>query len=250
MGILWAVALLLAAAPSSATLFSFGTIDATDVITSISLASDDGMGGNTFEFDTSTNTLTITSSVTQINFANKGPIAGIPIGDVIFSTQLQLNGAYSFVLPVNPTQTTANFINGLTDFTITDIAGGAVSVLEADFDGLGLEVQTRVLTGVLLGELSGAFTITGGDADAVAAFGNDGGTIDQVFSIMTVPLGGNLCNRTVICSAITSGVATDWKTFEANPTSTLLRTLVVSEPYAAALLLLATAPLAARFRRR
>jgi hypothetical protein len=235
--------LLLAAAPAGATTFSFGTIAATDIITSITLAADDGSGGNTFEFDTSTNTLTITSSVTQINFANKPSISGIPIGDVIFTTQLSLTGAFSYVPPVTPVITSGTFTNGMTDFTIWDIAGGGTSVLEADFIGGGLLVTTRVITGVVHGELSGDFVITGGDADAQAAFGNDGGSIDQLFPIT---VGSNLCNRTVICTLVTSGVATDWKTFEANPTSTLVR---LPEPAAATLLALA-APLVALRRRR
>jgi hypothetical protein len=166
---------------------------------------------------------------------------------VIFSTQLSLNGAYSFVPPVNPIQTTANFNNGLTDFTIWDVAGGGTSVLEGDFNGAGLQVQTRLQTGVILGELSGSFLITGGDADAQAAFGNDGGTINQVFSIMNNSGLNNLCNKTVVCASVTTGLANDWKTFEANPTSTLVR---LPEPHAAALLLLAAVPVAARLRRR
>jgi hypothetical protein len=244
MGTLGAVGLLLAAAPAGATLFSFGTIDATDVIESISLAADDGMGGNTFEFDTSTNTLIITSSVTQINFGNNTSISGIPIGDVIFSTQLQLNGSFFYFPASTPTLTRGDFTNGLTDFTITDIAGGGISVLEADFLGAGLRVGTRVITGVVHGELTGTFDVTGGDADVQAAFGNDGGTLNQLFAITA---GSNLCNLTVLCASGTSGAATDWKTFEANPTSTLIR---LPEPHAAALLLLAAAPLAARLRCR
>jgi hypothetical protein len=235
--------LLFAAAPASATSFSFGTIAATDVITSITLAADDGSGGNTFEFDTSTNKLTITSSVTQINFANKPSISGIPIGDVIFSTQLDLSGAFTFVPPVNPTTSSGTFTNGMTDFTIWDVAGGGTSVLEADFTGGGLLVTTRVIAGVVHGELSGDFTITGGDADAQAAFGNAGGSLDQLFPIT---VGTNLCDKTAICSSGTSGLASDWKTFEANPTSTLVR---LPEP-AAGLLLLLAAPLLAGCRRR
>jgi hypothetical protein len=237
------VGLLLAAAPAGATSFSFGTIAATDVITSITLAADDGSGGNTFEFDTSTNTLTITSSVTQINFANKPAISGIPIGDVIFSTQLSLSGAFSYAPPVNPTNSSGTFSNGMTDFTIWDVAGGGTSVLEADFTGGGLLVTTKVTTGVVYGELSGDFVVTGGDSDAQAAFGSTG-ELDQLFP---VTVGSNLCNKTVICSGPggNSGVATDWKTFEANPTSTLVP---LPEP-AAALLLALVAPLLAVRRR-
>lgn len=227
-------------APSArATTFSFGDIAASDVITSITLAADDGTGGATLDFDTSNNSITITSSVTQINFANKAAISGIPIGDVIFSSQVFLNGSYTFIPGINPTVTLGDFTNGAADFTIWDVAGGTTKVLEADYDGAGLRFQARLQVGTVLGEMSGDFTLTGGDADAQSAFGSTG-SIDQIFPI-TQTLNSNLCGIITNCP-----VATDWLTFSANPTTTLQAT---STPEPGSTLLLLGAPAALALRR-
>jgi hypothetical protein len=71
---------------------------------------------------------------------------------------------------------------------------------------------------VISGQLSGDIDITGGDTDAQLAFGNNGGSIDQVFSIGTGP---NLCGVVVACPP--GLAASDWVSFTANPTSTIVR---------------------------
>lgn len=233
-GILLA-ALLLAAPSARATTFSFGDILSTDNITAITLAADDGAGGQTFDFDTSTNTITITSSVTAIKFSNKADITGIPIGDVIFSSQVSLNGSFTFVGSSNPVFTFGDFTNGAADFTIWDWAGGAVKVLEGDYQGAGLTTQLIHSGGVVSGEISGDFDVNGGDADAQAAFGATG-SIDQIFSITA---GFNLCTTVVVCVPAFNGFAIDWQSFTANPTSTLQAT--APEPSNTLLLLSAVA---------
>jgi hypothetical protein len=241
LGTLGTVGLLLAAMPAWATNFSFGSVAATDDITSIQMAADDGAGGNTFKFDTTTNVLTITASVTQINFSNRLPITGIPIGDVIFSAQLDQNGAFSYVANI---QTSGNFSNGiLADFTIWDVAGGAVSVMEGDFIG-GLVVTFLAQGGVIRGELTGEYQVNGGDADFQSAFGPQG-DIEKL--ITTQFTGANLCNKIISCTLVTSGAPIDWRTFQTNATSTLTP---LPEPSAALLLALAAAPLAALRRSR
>ncbi len=228
---------------ANATVFSFGTIDATDEITSIQLSADDGSGSPTVDFDTSTNTLVISASVSTINFANKAAISGIAAGDVVFSSTVDLTGAYSFGGPVNPTFTAGSFTNGVAaDFSITDIAGGNM-VLSADYVG-SLDLTILAAGFVIRGEFSGEFDLidigTGTDADVAAAWGSSG-TYDQLFTIGT---GANLCWQVTNCP-----VATDWVDWSANTTSTLLPVAVVPEPQGL-LLMLSAGGLAALIRRR
>lgn len=226
----WLVAAaLVLAASAEATTFSFGEIKPWHEISSITLAADDGNGGSTFQFTTASNQIIYTSSITQINFTNRAPITGIPIGDLIFSSQITLSSAYTFAPAVNPTFTAGSFSNGLAaDFSITDFGGGPpVTVLEGDYTGSGLLVTGSISIATVRGQLSGNLVVTGGDADAVTAWGTTG-SINTLFTIGT---GTNLCNKVTNCP-----VATDWVDFTGNPTATLNRTGPVPEPATALLL--------------
>jgi hypothetical protein len=118
-----------------------------------------------------------------------------------------------------------------------------VSVLEGEYLG-GLSVAaTRSPTGVITGTLSGDLDITGGDADAQAAFGNDGGELDQLFTIASgFP---NLCGVVVNCPV--GLAASDWLSFTGNPTSDIIR---LPEPASLLLLGLGMAGLLFVGRRR
>jgi len=253
----WLPGVLLGAAlcaPSSALAYNFsfgGSIAASDDITSISLAADDGTGGQTLVFDTSTNTLMFTSSVSQINFSNRASISGIPTGALVFTSALSLNGAFTFA---GNTFTAASFANGGADFTIWDDPMGAspVKVLEGNFDGDGLLVTIRTQVTLAVGELSGDYTLSGGNADVVAAHGPSG-SIDQSFQAGSL-VGSNpfpsLCGVIVENTSLPSCLTgpNDWLDFNANPTSTLVPA-AVPEPGLAALAFAALGGLAVLRRR-
>ena len=127
---------------ASAFTFSFGDVDPGDVITALSFNTSSTLK---LSYD-GTSALTMQGYLTQIDFANKGPIGGtsLPGGVVQFSSTMML-------LPLppnwvgesatnNPIEAAASFMNGvLLDLSIFDTAcvGSPVdcTLLEADWVG-------------------------------------------------------------------------------------------------------------------
>jgi len=238
---LWLLsALLLCPAGAGATVFSFGEIKATDEITAIRLAADSG-SGTTIDFTSVDGKLVLEASVAQFDFANKAPITGIPVGDVLFVGTVFIQGAPVFLPFGNPfpTQTFASFDNGAIDWSIWDVAGGGTAVLKADFDST---LDFSAIDAFLLqGELTGLYDIVGGNADAMAAFGSAG---DINASL-------NFGNADVCGKLATCPFPTGYKNWSANPTMTL-RPVETPEPGALGLLagpLLAMAVARRRARR-
>ncbi len=247
-GLVLAVVLALAPmAASGVTLSTGDVILASDEIASIQLSADIGPS-STISYSAGTTTLAITASVSTINFLNKGPISGIPTGDILFAAVLTLTGAPTFAthpaFPNTPLLVGMDFVNGVVaDFTIVDVGGGgAGQLLAADYIGaLTIGVQGNFVPGFVTGELSGDFNVLGpqSNADFASAFGS-AGAHDSTLAFGV----GTTCTFVVNCPG--PFTLKDWA---ANPTSTLTP-LVTPEPALSLAIPAALAGLAAWRRRR
>lgn len=204
LGRLMGLALLAALSiPSlaSAFTFSFGDVDPGDVITSLTFNTSSTLK---LSYD-GVSTLTMQGYLTQIDFANKGPIGGanLPAGVVVFSSTMMLvPGTFAVAESQvnNPFSAQAGFMNGmLLDLSIFDTAcvGSPVdcTLLEADWIG-ALDATFQEAGAVVTAELTGDLSILGGNTDFQNAFG----PLGAIDSNLSSPLSdgqttsGNLCN--------------------------------------------------------
>ncbi len=198
----WCVGLLAAVwlpAGASATVFSFGTINPTDVITSLSFSP----SATKTSFDPVTGVMHVEAYLSQITFSNRPNITGIAPNTVLLTSDVILNGP-SFSVSTssanNPRSLSATFTNGLVDVGIFDTIN-ALSLIDTDYIG-GLAFSAAETGSVsfplpITGQLSADLVILpSSDADFLSAFAPLG-TLDANFSGFFsdgATVGSNLCN--------------------------------------------------------
>jgi hypothetical protein len=243
----------IALGPATAGAFSFlpGGFAPGEKILTITLAPDTGGAPPTptVTFNTATNQLVFTAAVSAIN--TNVTSYGIPIGDVTFNSQLDLNSEL-LLAPSAPFGglLTADFSNGpATDFTITDNADGLNILLAADYS-TPLDFQADTPGGLgfpVTGRFDGDFVVLGtSDANFKAAFGNAGNYFANLSAFVSngTPVTTDLC--VLVDGPCDTGVgAVD--NFTVNPTATIKP---VPEPGVAVLALVALATATAASRRR
>jgi hypothetical protein len=201
------LAVLWLPAGASATVFSFGTINPTDVITSLSFA----QSATKSSFDPGTGVLHVEAYLSQINFSNRPNITGITPNTVLLMSDILLVGgsfAVSESAANNPRSMSATFMNGLVDLGIFDTVF-ALPLMDTDYIGsLGFSAAETgsisfplPITGQLTGDLD---VLISSDADFRSAFGTLG-ELDANFSGFFsdgATVASNLCNL------VKSGVGT------------------------------------------
>ena len=242
-----------------ATTFSFGTINAGDVISKLTFAP----GEDKATYDPDTNLMHIEAYLTTIEFSSRAvitdpPTISVAAETVLFTSDLWLAGGTFNVafLPIgstNPRGLSAGFVNGaLQDFSILD-TGTGFTVLNADFVGnlafSAAETGPGGFPTAITGQLTGTVaSLASGDADFLSAFGPLSalnGSYASFFSdgVTTGTTTGNMCH--LVKNDGTSMGATSWPTtcagpyglddFVANAGLTLTPT-VIPEPGSALLL--------------
>jgi hypothetical protein len=258
----WAVAavVVLGLCPATAGAFSFGTFAPGEKILSIQVGS--GLPATpSVVYDDTTITLSFSAPVTTITTTLA--TYNIPLGDVVFDSTVMLSTATilpPITFPPFGGTIAATFLNGMTaDLSITDVAGGFALLLAADYDaGLKLSISkvgAAPVSGSLGGSPGGDFSLIGGDAAFVAAFGPTGNYFANLSSFTSdgsavTTLCHLIKNMTSACprpgtSTPPSGQLDDFTT---NPAATISRTAPLPEPGLA--WLLAGAGLAGLARRR
>ena len=193
------LAVLWLPAGASATVFSFGTINPTDVITSLTFVP----ATTKTSFDPVTNTMHLEAYLSQINFSNRPNITGITPNSVLLTSDIMLVGgslAVTTTAANNPRSYSAVFTNGLVDLGIFDVAGG-LPVLDTDYIGSlahsATETGTTGFPLPIAGELTADLDIlVSSDADFRSAFGILG-QMDAVFTSFFSDgssAGANMCN--------------------------------------------------------
>lgn len=238
-----AASLLLLPGISSA--FSFGTFAPGEQILSVQLAAGN-LANPVVTFDGTTNTMVFDASVstitTNLNTFN------IPLGDVIFTSQVTIQSGTEVVFqpfaPFFGGQLGAELLNGVAaDLSIIDVAGASV-LLEGEYDGT-LSFQANSPGGFgfpIVGSLDGAFDVSGGDVDFLAAFGPGGNFFANLANFTTgggTAVGGDLC--LLIAGGCPGG--TTIGDFTVNPNVTITP---IPEPGVAALLAMGLGALALR----
>jgi hypothetical protein len=250
-------------ASAQATAFAWGTVNATDVITSMTFVTTTPV---TTAYDDGSGIFHLEAWLNQINFANRAPITGIASfpDKVIFSSDIMLIPSTFGVTESavnNPRLLSAGFMNGfLLDLSITDVLSG-IPVLDADYQGnLILTAQEVAPVGIVNGVLTGTLsTLPSGDPDVLAAFGPEAKLNGNFTNFLSdgspgpnsSPMNNNLCNlvkgdNIVYTSAMSlcgPGYALDNFSTNAN------FTITVPEPSSALLIGLGLAGLAT-FRRK
>jgi hypothetical protein len=238
-GLRWLLVGLLAAWPAGAGAFSFlpGGFAPGEQILSVQLASSSG-SVPTISFDTSTNTLLFDAEVSTIttNLATYD----IALGDVVFQSTVMLltETVFAPVAPVFGGLIEATFTNGMVaDFSILDIGpGGVGALLDANYDGsLFFNAGPSSFGLPVSGSLDGDFTVLGGNAGFLAAFGSAGNYFANLSNFLSNgnPVGSDLCNM-IVSPCSTSGQIAN---FTVNPAATIVPTATpVPEPALAWLL--------------
>jgi hypothetical protein len=211
-------------------------------------------------------TLTLTFSAPVSTITTTVTTYDIPLGDVWFDSSVTLSTQTilpPILFPSFGGTIAANFTNGMVvDLTITDLASGPTLLLQADYDaGLDLgisKVGAAPVSGSLGGDGGGEFTLTGGEAGFVFAFGPAGEYFANLSSFTSDGTAvTTLChlikNMTSACprpnsSTPPSGQLDD---FKVNPAATITRTTeLVPEAGLAPLLLVGLVSLLAWGRHR
>ena len=187
------LAVLWLPAGASATVFSFGTINPTDVITSLTFAP----SVTKTSFDPVTNTLHLEAYLSQINFSNPAlNITGIAPNTVLLTSDIMLVSFTASAAGNNPSGYSATFTNGLVDLGIFDTIAG-IPVMDTDYIGGLHNTAAEVGPGPITGELTADLDIlVTSDADFLSAFGILG-SMDANFSGFFsdgVTVGSNMCN--------------------------------------------------------
>ena len=244
------IAALVAAAllvPATAGAFSFGTFAPGEQIVSVQLAAGN-LSNPTVTFDGTTDTMVFDASVSTVT-TNLG-VYSIPLGDVLFSSTVMIVPGTELV--IQPIMfafgglATAEFANGIAaDLSIIDVGpGGAGLLLQGDYSGtLGFTADSPNGWGFpITGSLTGGFSVSGGDASFVAAFGSSGNYFSNLASFLTgsgMSVGSNLC--LMIAGGCPGG--TTIGDFTVNPAATITP---VPAPTVAALLAIGLALVAHR----
>jgi hypothetical protein len=186
-------------AAASATVFSFGTINPTDVITSLSFSP----SATKTSFDPGTGVMHVEAYLSQINFSNRPNITGITPNTVLLTSDIMLI-APSFSVSEssanNPRSMAATFTNGLVDLGIFDTVA-LLPLLDTDYDSSLAFTATETgsiafplpVTGQLTADL---INLGSSDPDFLAAFAPYG-KLDANFSGFFsdgVTVASNLCN--------------------------------------------------------
>jgi len=192
---------------AAATTFSFGTINAGDVISSLIFVP----GTNKVTFDPNTGIMHVEAYLSTINFSSRAVgtdplvIGGIAVDSVLFTSDIMLVGSSFGVTESsanNPRSMVAGFMNGaVQDLSIFDTIN-AISLLEADYVGnLGFSATETGSIGFPLpvnGQLTGDLSVLPlfSDPDFVSAFGPLGQLDANYSSFFSdgVSVGNNLCN--------------------------------------------------------
>jgi len=249
--ILWTWAL-----PIPAAAFSFlpAGFAPGEQILSIQLAADTGgmPSTPTVTFDTVTNQLVFQASISQINTTVTS--YAIPIGDLIFDSQLTLSS--ELLLAPNPPLTNGNlfaeFVNGMVaDFTITDVADAGNLLLAADYNPAQLDFQAAAPATAVTGSFSSEFDVLGmSDANFAGAFGSAGNYFANLSNFVSngVPVTTDLCDLVVNGDFLCITGVGQLDSFTVNPTATIIP-LSVPEPGSTSLIALGLLGVLARRRR-
>ena len=186
-------------AAASATVFSFGTINPTDVITSLSFSP----SATKTSFDPGTGVMHVEAYLSQINFSNRPNIIGIAPNTVLLTSDIMLVGpsfSVSESAANNPRSTAATFTNGMLDLSIFDTVA-LLPVLDTDYNSslafTATETGSIAFPLPVTGQLTANLTILGSsDPDFLSAFAPFG-SLDANFSGFFsdgVTVASNLCN--------------------------------------------------------
>jgi hypothetical protein len=184
-------------AGASATVFSFGTINPTDVITSLTFAP----ASTKTSFCVTgpcANQMHVEAYLSQINFSNRPNITGIAPNSVLLTSDINLLSlTVNPAAGSNPSGYSATFTNGMVDLSIVDVLGGWLTVLDTDYIGTLDHSAVEAGPGPITGELTADLDIlVTSDADFRSAFGVLG-SMDANFSGFFsdgVTVGSNMCN--------------------------------------------------------
>jgi hypothetical protein len=233
--------------PSSSWAFSFGSFAPGEQIQAVQLAAGN-LSNPTVTFDGTTDTMVFDATVSTIT-TNLGTYS-IPLGDVLFSSTVTIVPGTELVIQpimfVYGGLATAGFANGIAaDLSIVDVGpGGAGLLLQGDYNGnLGFTADSPNGWGFpITGNLTGGFSVSGGDASFLTAFGPGGNYFANLASFLDgggMPVGSNLC--LMIAGGCPGG--TTIGDFTVNPTATITP---IPEPGVASLVLLGLVVLGAR----
>jgi hypothetical protein len=210
--------------PQGAGAFSFlgGGFAPGEEIVGITLAADLGGTTPTVSFDTTTNKLTFSASVSEIE--TTVTTYSITIGTVLFDSQLDLSSEFV----IAPTMTSGGFIEAtfadgmmVDDLTITDVADAGNVLLAANYSD-PLDFSASRPGGAVTGSFSGDFDLLNtSDPGFKTAFGDQGNLFANLSNFISngTAVTDDLCELVAgMCIAAGVGTLDD---FTVNPTVTI-----------------------------